>query len=582
MVHGRFVDGVFLQRQKGVVLLSLLLVLISIAACLHFNKLHINLLLAVQEYRTEAILNQAREALIGYAASYPDKINPDYGPGYLPCPDRDNNGATDPGACSLSGHTSIGRFPYKTLEQERLRDGQGETLWYVVADNFRNNPKREPLNSDTRGNLTVDGIDDIVAIIAAPGKPLPSQNRSTEPNTVANYLEGENADFDTAFLTHGGDISNDRLVFITRQELMQVVERRVLREISWRLGKYQSVYNAFPWLSPFLNPALSEFHSQLDTNVIPKKGWQGHIAFHPFYWATNPSRMSGSNPFPTDIHWSWSNIQNAIVNSSGTVDITCIVNLDCVTGPMQGITSLESATQVPCTWTERNTVDCATTIIIRSASYTHPSATGCTAGTLERTYTINFPPYTGMITVHGPTAQTYRTRDVILNGAIPPMNDAIQITDVYRGPLSASCTNGSIVTGTGSMSFTAGTIGMLSSNNIHYDLDVKYGELPEWIFKNDWHTLIYLAYAEAEAMPGSSSDICVATENCLVLEGAGYPYNRNRALALIAGSTLSDMLRPSAQITAYFESANSIIDERFEQSKPTAIFNDQVTVISVP
>src|SRR3989304_4528367 len=84
--------GIDPQRQAGAVLLAILLLMAGVAACLFVRKLSAGLILAAREYRTAAALNQAREALIGYAVSYPDKINPDYGPGYLPCPDRNNDG----------------------------------------------------------------------------------------------------------------------------------------------------------------------------------------------------------------------------------------------------------------------------------------------------------------------------------------------------------------------------------------------------------------------------------------------------------------------------------------------------------
>ena len=575
-------NGVSAQLQTGAVLLVILLVVLSVAACLFVHKLSAILILAAREYRTEASLNQARAALIGYAVSYPDKINPEFGPGYLPCPDRNNDGATDAGSCSLSGHTSIGRFPYKTLELERLSDGLGETLWYVVADNFRNNPKLEPLNSDTTGNLTVDAMDDIAAIILAPGAPLMSQERNIGPITVTNYLEGENADFDTVFTMHDTGVTNDRLALITRQELMLSVERRVLGEVSSRLRQYQTVYHAFPWLSPFVNPAISDFHAQLDAGETPGKGWQGNLAFHPFHWSTRPSRMSGTNPFSTDIIWYWENISNAIVIISGTVDATCVINLDCATGPFQLITGLASTAPVQCDWTDKETVDCGAVSVTRSTGYTYPLADGCASGTLVRTYSINFPPYRGAVTVHDPEAAAFRTREVVLNGALPSRTDAIQITDVYNGPVTATCDYGSVTTGTGSMSFTAGTTGIIGIGNIHYDLDIKAGEMPEWFFKNDWHTMVYVAYAGAETLPGSPASVCNVTDNCLVLNGAGNPYQNNRALAVVAGRALTGELRPSAQISAYFESDNSIIDENFTKGVPTATFNDQVKVIATP
>jgi hypothetical protein len=582
LFKGKTDGNLYPRRQAGSVLLMVLLLVTGFTACLLVHKLSAGMILAAREYRTTVALNRAREALIGYAVSYPDKINPDYGPGYLPCPDRNNDGATDPGGCSLSGHTSIGRFPYKTLELEHLRDGQGETLWYVVADNFRNNPKLEPLNSDITGNLVVDTMNDIAAIILAPGPPLGSQERNSGPDIITDYLEGENADFDTVFTMNGGSLANDRLVFITCRELMRGVERRVLGEVSRRLRQYQTEYHAFPWLSPFTNPALSDFHAQLDAGVTPGKGWQGHLAFHPFYWTTRPTRMSGTNPFATDAIWTWKNISNAIVNNSGTVDATCVVNLNCATGPFQLVNGLTSTAPVSCIWEDRETVDCTAASVALTTGYVYPLAGGCASGTLVRTYTMNFPPYRGAVTVHDPVAAAYRTREVLLNGVLPPRVDAVQITDVYSGPVTSDCDYGSITTGTGSMSFTEDTTGMIGTGNIHYDLDIKAGEMPEWIFKNDWHTLVYVAYAKAENLPGSPASVCNVTDNCLVLNGAGNPYHNSRALALVAGRALSGELRPAEQLSSYFESDNSIFDENFIVGVPTSTFNDQVKVIITP
>lgn len=570
------------HHQSGAGLLAIMLILLSVFAGLLVHTLSTNIILVAREFRTEAALNQAREALIGYAVSYPDKINPDYGPGYLPCPDRNNDGATDSGACSLSGHTSIGRFPYKTLELERLRDGQGETLWYVIADNFRNNPKLEPLNSDITGNLIVDTMDDIVAVVFAPGEPLLTQDRNTAPDAIGNYLENENADFDTEFVAHYGGDGNDRLAFVTRKELMQAVEKRVLAEIVRRFRQYQIKYHAFPWLSPYQNPVTSTFHAQMDAGFTPKIGWQGHVAFHPFHWASKPSKMSGSNPYLTDIHWNWENIVNATITGAGTVDVSCVVNLDCATGPFQNISNIASTAPVQCIWSEKNAVECDPVSVSLSVSYNHPSAAGCASGILERTYMINFPPYSGTATIQDPTATTYRTRDVVLNGAIPVRSDALQITDVYSGPISTDCNQDTMVIGTGSIGFTTGTTGILRASNIHYDLDIKTGEMPEWFFKNDWHTQVYIAYAEAEALPGSNSNVCIVADNCLILNGAGNPEHRSRALAIIAGHVLDGESRPSSQLAAYFESVNSILDEIFEKGVATLTFNDQAMVIATP
>jgi hypothetical protein len=84
---------------------------------------------------TERALAQAREALLAYAADRP--IDARVGPGYLPCPDLDDDGWAEATCGSLAGHLGqeqrLGRLPWKTLGLPDLRDGHGERLWYAVS-----------------------------------------------------------------------------------------------------------------------------------------------------------------------------------------------------------------------------------------------------------------------------------------------------------------------------------------------------------------------------------------------------------------------------------------------------------------
>ncbi len=94
---------------------------------------------AAREGITERALAQAREALIAYAADR--AITPTVGPGYLPCPDLDDDGWAEATCGSLDGTTGqeqrIGRLPWKTLGLARLRDGDGEPLWYAVSTKYK-------------------------------------------------------------------------------------------------------------------------------------------------------------------------------------------------------------------------------------------------------------------------------------------------------------------------------------------------------------------------------------------------------------------------------------------------------------
>lgn len=254
----------------------MLLVFVTAATYALLRDLNAGLRRADRERQTMEALATAKQALIAYAASYPDRVNGEFGPGYLPCPDRwtQADPLVDPNSkvgragtsCSDGGPspTTIGRLPWRTLklDYDSAIDGTGERLWYAVSESHRNNPKQEPLNSETPGMLTVDGVTDVVAVIIAPGPGLTGQDaRTSDPQgagylAAGNYLEGENADLDRAFATNDAGAFNDQLLFITRDELMTAVEWRVLNEVARLLERYRDEHFAYPWLSAFADPKV--------------------------------------------------------------------------------------------------------------------------------------------------------------------------------------------------------------------------------------------------------------------------------------------------------------------------------------
>lgn len=84
-------------------------------------------------------LATAREALIAHATSRP--IDEVVGPGYLPCPDLDDDGWAESTCGSMTGETGqwqrLGRLPWKTLGLPDLRDSAGERLWYAVSSKHK-------------------------------------------------------------------------------------------------------------------------------------------------------------------------------------------------------------------------------------------------------------------------------------------------------------------------------------------------------------------------------------------------------------------------------------------------------------
>lgn len=176
---------------------------------------------------TADALAQAKEALIGYAATYRDKGNPNDVFGYLPLPDMGTSRATateGSNAANFAGITKnltvIGRLPWQALGLPASRDNRGECLWYAVSGSFQNTQKADVLNWDSLGhfdayssNGTAAGTASTtgnnfhqrpVAIIFSAGEILSGQDRQTSTTDtvttcggnydVRNYLDAYNAD----------------------------------------------------------------------------------------------------------------------------------------------------------------------------------------------------------------------------------------------------------------------------------------------------------------------------------------------------------------------------------------------------
>jgi hypothetical protein len=601
------------KMQKGAALLLFMLLLVLASSYTLVRKLNVAAKPHTREIVTSKVLAEAKQVLLGYAMTYPDKVNPNSGPGYLPCPDLDNDGDAE-GGCALAGpvNRTIGRFPNETLDIEELKDASGQRLWYALSDNYRNFAGLEPLNSDTPGQFNIDinvngiidvagegDIDDIVAVIIAPGEPVIGQNRDPAETDVtveiSNYLEIDNNDLDANFVTRdttgNSNIFNDTVITITRQELMGMVEKRVLAEVEDRIIEYQNTYAAFPWLSPFADPSSSTYRGTLNT-------WQGHL---PFHWLNDPdsisvgtgSNIAGRNPFQSTVGWIWrTDVGTATGFFSGTVTADCLRNVDCNDGFMPQLVQVTTPA-VDCTWTDKDTVDCATAGWVLMSTITTCNQ-GCGNFTCTREYNVNISEYSGTSSINDPTSTTVRTRDISLNGNLPVQAAAVMIRDIYTGNNpSTSCVGTTTRTiGSGTINFVGSTTGTLSTTGIQYDLDVDDSELPEWFVDNEWQNLIYLSYANGEPLPGDNTDTTPADTihdnscttlgtQCLTVDINGTDITNVRAAALSAGVDLTPLtVRPSATLSEYFDDDNNNLDSVFDKKRITTTYNDQTRIIS--
>ncbi|MDR2165825.1 MAG: hypothetical protein LBO79_09470 [Zoogloeaceae bacterium] len=220
---------------------------------------------ATRNAATDRALAEAKEALLGYAAAYPELHlkagRAVFVPGHLPCPDMGSPlglEGTESGVCGAEGVTVVGHFPWRSLGVPPPRDGYGECLWYAVSGHYKANPKARLLNPDIPGQFEiVDEQDRIigaaaerpVAVLFAPGPPLSGQERAdaggecrwnydarhfldmlggvnnavpnTDPEGVTRLAAGrESAEF------------NDRLLWIHRAEVFaRVAQRQPLEDL---------------------------------------------------------------------------------------------------------------------------------------------------------------------------------------------------------------------------------------------------------------------------------------------------------------------------------------------------------------
>jgi hypothetical protein len=253
------------MRQRGAALLIMLLLLVLGGVVLFSRHLSLQLPNASRARANAALLAEAKEALLGYAATW-DATHPGEF-GLLPCPDIDATGLLSEGdahelLCGLQHQSMLGRLPWRTLGIDPGRTRGGECLWYAVSGTWKAGGLARPamINTDASGQfrvLAADGSTVIagatagerpVAILIAPGSPLAGQLRLTLPTGVSQcggsflatgYLDSDagsginNATLsllpdsvDDFISTDPGAMTvNDQVLFITRGE----IEARILR-----------------------------------------------------------------------------------------------------------------------------------------------------------------------------------------------------------------------------------------------------------------------------------------------------------------------------------------------------------------
>lgn len=260
------------KKQSGMVLIAMMMVIFVVGTTLFFSATSNRSGDIAEKIEVSEQLAIAKQALIAYAINYSDYY--DVGPGRLPCPDIVDTGEP---YSFISGSTTYTYchnryFRYKLPQFTDLPSGSrykfndyyansDRQFWYAVSYDYRadtwTNPDYRILNSSKTGDFTLDGEDDIVAVIIAPGAPIIGEetyragttyNQSrpssywTNSNNYRNYLEQDHAtNYSTTFInSYANDPGafNDRVIGISHSEIMTGVTAKVMGEIQNQLGLF--------------------------------------------------------------------------------------------------------------------------------------------------------------------------------------------------------------------------------------------------------------------------------------------------------------------------------------------------------
>lgn len=281
-------------HQKGAVLIFIAFIIGLATLAFLVKAFNVASLQAEQDEKTYRVLNQAKQALIAWAVSHPNY------PGQMPYPDRNGDGNYDGYSDCFATNVNfsysflLGRLPIHGLDPNcnnhgitvtsalgaDFRDAGGEPLWYAVSRNLvhdYNGAGFNPIINPGIANVATDWIEvldrngniisnRVAAVIIAPGGPVGAQSRSAAAPEASEYLDrivrsSDGVPFknyalpplETNQFIMGEDSRkvsvndavfqkpyyfNDKLVFITADELLAALERRAANELKNALLNY--------------------------------------------------------------------------------------------------------------------------------------------------------------------------------------------------------------------------------------------------------------------------------------------------------------------------------------------------------
>lgn len=609
MPHRRLDNSPSATRQRGLALYLLVFVLSVAAVSLFAAFLPSSAVRYASVAQDAALLAQSKAALVGWAVSRAasgerpgDLVRPDSFASTESPYNYDGN--SDTGCMDATSGDGLpliasgidlrcfGRLPWRTLgmtvDNAPEHDPTGVMPWYAVSGNVVDPGCVTVLNSET-ANLTYpggfgcgvtsqlqypwltvrDGRGNVISnrvafVVIIPGAPVPGQSRPASPNLAGPgaYLDSvtvpagcaapcvpgtySNADRDNDFIAGDpSDTFNDRLTFVTIDELMAEIEKRVASEVRAAIKAFRTSYTTYPWMAPFADPSLPVSY------IAAAGSGRGLV----------PPNVVGY-PFQAAFQWSVSDSPTYLLwGTTGSGDMN------------SGSVALADGS---CTWesTGLRRVNCSGTIYDPEPGVRRRVVTIVYTGSTA-TYTVDTDPFATNLVVVPATATALTMRSVRRTNF---SGVTLQILDYDSSDF---------LVGWG---FLNGGDGKIRTWNIRVS-----PVFPQWYAENSWNQFVYAGVAPGH-VPGGAGN-CTAPGSCLAanLNGTGIAANVE-AVVMTAGRTLAStdylaaagppdppQVRPNGNLYSYFDSANNVNGGTliFDRKNPlTQNFNDQVVVVA--
>lgn len=507
----------------------------------------------------------------------------------------------------------LGKFPWQDLVLDMgsnpAEDPNGVVPWLAVSNNLVSIDNCvEKFNSDLLNRtytnytcpsatvlphpwLTVRDSDgnvlssEVAVVLIMPGPPLITETRtqsrtSAAPGQPADYLDSirlplgctggcttyDNADLNNVYVQippgtvypanaanaalRGQVIPfNDTLIYLTKDEVMQAVEKRVVNEMAAALKTFKASRGVYPWMNNFSLAPQTDSTTLISTQniIFGAFPFMGHSSGSP----------SQSSSFRTDFGWNISGAAEAVGNGPAPSSSLCVRvrtspsrwMRNSLEGTMAAFTT-GTATEAggTCAWKGTNTAECnfSSSTSLSKTFNLYSSENRCinqTAIAETATYTVNRQ----LSVVIYAVCSTTPVIDYSVTAPIPRLtwqcNSVSGVTDLVRVVDSRASDNlqlGKI--------WTAGVNKPVTLSGMR-----TLPLMPYWFYSEDWYKSAFAAIAPASAPVLPSPNPCGAKTTLTVGTATNI-----EALAILAGKDLQSptVSRPNTVVANYLEAPN--------------------------